>query len=180
MMAQLGYRWSRFMLWCPKSVFAFFEVLTIVFFSFTPAIFLASQRATAKSAPEGIFWPTLVSTIKNGQLILFTWTMLGTMVWLILPIWGNNRFVVLRSFLTLVVIFLAIWITSIGGYDPTYQNPNPSLVTASVYIYALSLIVYVFLKVINDPPAPDLGKTFRKDEEALEQSYYDEISGRTS
>jgi|GEM_PF-5503662 len=147
------------------------EVGIVAAFSFVPAILSANQSATKADTTEPVFIPTLLSYVSKGQLVVFTAAILGTIIWQALPFWQPDRFVRTRSAILLLIIILAIFVTNIGGFDPSFKGGNESLFLTSVFTYLIALVTYLVLLVINHPPDIDFGASLKSESDALVEKY---------
>jgi hypothetical protein len=161
--------------WIGSGIRALMEVAVVVLFSFLPAFLAASKSAFTSNEKESVFLSIFLSTVANGQLLVFTSAILGTVIWLALPFWQKERFVVLRSVLIFIVFVLVVFVTFVGGFDPKFQSTNPNLVHTSILTYLVTIFAYVVLLVINDPPEADLGRAFQSDAKMLEDKYNKEM-----
>ena len=147
------------------------EVGIVAFFSFVPAVLSASRMSMSAEHQDHVFIPSLLASVSNGQLVVFTAAILGTIIWQALPFWQPSKFVKVRSFLILIITILVIFVTYIGGFDPSFKGGNSLLFTTSIYTYLFALITYMVLLVINNPPETDLGASMQIESDALANNY---------
>jgi hypothetical protein len=101
--------------------------------------------------------------IQLGQLFLYAFAMIGTLVWLLLAR-STNAHVLFRIVLGLVTI--AITIVSVGIFmqDPTMSTKlSDFLVMMSIVCLIGCLATYFFLLMCESAPVKPAGSSYRKD-----------------
>ncbi|MEN1972391.1 hypothetical protein WCE34_08625 [Luteimonas sp. MJ204] len=99
----------------------------------------------------------LAEAIGGGQLFLYAYGLIGTIIWLSFMRW-DRQVNGPRRILGFVTILIAFAIVGMLGLDPTISNAkNQTILSASYWIYGSFLFInYLLLFYIEiDPPPPE-------------------------
>jgi hypothetical protein len=142
---------------------AFEEVFVVSVVSIVPLVlltFIASARSSADTPFDlvNIIW----AAISSGQLFLYSFSMLGMIIWLFVEEstkpFAPRKYFVLAAFLSGSLCLL------IYGLDPELSRPlNPVLVRISIWIYGSYLLMYYALLVFKMLRAPSVDDTVDSD-----------------
>jgi hypothetical protein len=139
---------------------AFEEVFVVSVVSICPLVvlpFLASVRSTA-DVPFDLL-NTIWAAISSGQLYLYSFAMLGMIIWLSVEDVSNKRFPP-RKYFIVAATLSAFLCVLVYGSDPGLSKPlNPIVVRISIWIYCGYLLMYYALLVFKMVRAPTVTET---------------------
>jgi hypothetical protein len=147
---------------------AFEEVFVVSVVSIVPLgllPFIESLRIGAQ-APfdlENTIW----AAISSGQLFLYSFAMLGMIIWLSVEDVSSKPFAP-RKYFIVVALLAAFLCLLVYESDPALSRPlNPLIVKVSICIYCGYLAMYYALLVFKMLRAPPLGETVDSEVESL-------------
>jgi hypothetical protein len=113
---------NLFLIWVRPFFESFAEVFIVTLIGIAPFL-LAVIRHNAINGKGSEFdiGTVFVSSFSGGQLYLYAFSMLGTLLWLSIFKWT----VPLRAYrwiLALIVILIGFLIVALGGIDPTFST----------------------------------------------------------
>jgi hypothetical protein len=139
---------------------AFEEVFVVSVVSICPLValpFLASLKSTADGPIDLL--TTIWAAISSGQLYLYSFAMLGMIIWLSAEDVSNKRFPP-RKYFIVAAILSAFLCVLVYGSDPGLSKPlNPVVVRISIWIYCGYLLMYYALLVFKMIRAPTITET---------------------
>lgn len=110
--------------------------------------------------------PFVNGTIENGQLLLFSFSMLGTLLWLSGVDIVGKRFPVRWLFIAIIVL-LGTACIALFSMNADQKNVLPSwLIEFSAWTYVGFILIHVVLIRITTNES-DLGKTYKRNAAAL-------------
>jgi hypothetical protein len=144
------------------------EVFVVSVVSIFP-LFLLPFIASMKSGPDVPFdlANTIWAAISAGQLFLYSFAMLGMIIWLSVEDLTNKAFpprkyFIVAAFLTGCLCLLAY------ESDPSLSKPlNPFVVRVSMWIYFGYLLMYYMLLVFKMLRAPPLSEAVEMEVDSL-------------
>ena len=139
---------------------AFEEVFVVSVVSIVPLgllPFIASMKADP-SAPFDL-GATIWAAISSGQLFLYSFAMLGMIIWLSVEDVSSKPFPP-RKYFIVVAVLAAFLCMLVYESDPGLSRPlNPVIVKISIWIYCGYLGMYYALLVFKMARAPSLEET---------------------
>jgi hypothetical protein len=142
------------------------EIFFVCALSLIPLFALAVIDLLRSPAPQisQLFW----NAIANGQLYLYSFSLLGTLYWLCQKEHENFGRFQPRRYLMFLILVPAIVIVVVYAYDPTMSKPlDPGLVKTSFFIYALYVLLYYILLVFDHLEPPDVEDQLKKETKTL-------------
>ena len=139
---------------------AFDEVLVVILVSVFPLLLLPFVTSL-KHPPETPFefTTTIWSAIASGQLYLYSFSLFGTIVWLLVEDVSSREFPP-RKYFSVAAILTAFLCLIVYGFDPGLTKPlNPVLVRISIWIYIAYVLMYYALLVFKMLRAPSISET---------------------
>jgi hypothetical protein len=139
---------------------AFEEVLVVSIVSIAPLAllpFIASMKASAETPfdLENTVW----AAISSGQLYLYSFAMLGMIIWLSVEDVSTKPFPP-RKYFIIAALLSAFLCLLVYETDPGLTKPlNPLVVKVSIWIYVGYLAMYYSFLVFKMVRAPSLGET---------------------
>ena len=146
-------RWARSVL--QRASRPFLEILIIVTVGFVP--FGANIVRTSQDKNEDL-WRFTLDSLSHGQLYLYSFSLFGTLVWLS---FFNDRLpnFPARTAIRLVVLLSGIFMSVIGGVDPSFSNIlNTTVINMSFTIYIVFLVCYFALLFSLEPRPETVGE----------------------
>jgi hypothetical protein len=159
---------NLFGVWIRPFLESIAEVLIVTLIGIAPFLLaVIRHNAINDKASEFDIGTVFVSSFSGGQLYLYAFSMLGTLLWLSIFKWTVPQRAY-RWFLALVVVLIGFLIVALGGIDPTFSTiNNAAIVRLSFYCYGSFVIIY-FLLLIGEKEKPSSArKTFREEANAL-------------
>ncbi|MBB4370181.1 hypothetical protein GGD63_002974 [Bradyrhizobium sp. cir1] len=147
---------------------SFAEVCIVIIVGVAPFV-LAVIRHNATSGKDADFDINTVfaSSFSGGQLYLYAFSLLGTLLWLSIFKWTVPQ----RAYkwiLGLIVTLAGFLIAALGGIDPTFSTiNNTAIVRLSYYCYALFVVIYFMLLIGEKEKPPSARSTLRQEADAL-------------
>lgn len=138
---------------------AFEEVFVVSVVSIAPLLllpFIASVRSGADTPfdPAHEIW----TAVSAGQLFLYSFAMLGMIIWLSVEDVSTKPFPP-RKYFIVAAVLTAFLCLLVYESDPSLSKPlNPSIVKVSIWIYCSYLGMYYALLVFKMLRAPPLGE----------------------
>jgi hypothetical protein len=131
------------------------EVFVVIIFSIFPLLLLPFV-ASLKLSPDAPFdfTTTIWSAVASGQLYLYSFSLFGTIIWLLVEDVSSRAFPP-RKYFSVAAILTAFLCLFVYGSDPGLTKPlNPILVRISIWIYvAYMLMYYALQRRRNHPPS---------------------------
>jgi uncharacterized membrane protein len=152
---------------------AFEEVCFVCIVSLVPLFCLPLiEHARGLQSWDNLFW----DAIDSGQLYLYSFGLLGTLLWLVLKDRSETVPFAPRKYLALFVIFPAMAILIVYTIDPTLRRHlSDPLVKASIFFYLLYCLMYYVLLVFDKLPPPDTESWLTQESQQLMAQYEREI-----
>lgn len=122
------------------------------------------------------FWATTVSTFGAGQLFLYAFSIWGTLIWLMIN-GVRGRFGFARGLILCVLFVMALGVSGIGIFDPSFQTKNQLVVQLSYWCYGITIASYFVLLWMSVPSEVDLGDELANGSKKLEERYRQELGG---
>lgn len=147
------------------------EVFVVTIFSLIPLVISALAHNAGKENYQFEITPIIQSSFGGGQLFLYSFSLIGTLIWLSFVRWDIPR-IAPRIVIGLIVVVTGFLITSLAGIDPTLSNiKNPFLIDVSYYIYFATILTYYLLLFFCkiEPPSPE--ESLNKGSNDLMQDY---------
>lgn len=139
---------------------AFGEVFVVAVVSIVPLLllpFIASIRASADTPFDLV--TTIWAAISSGQLYLYSFSMLGMVIWLSVDDVSNKSFSP-RKYFVVAALLSGFLCLLVYGSDPGLSKPlNPVVVELSIWVYGGYLLMYYMLLVFKMVRAPSVGET---------------------
>jgi hypothetical protein len=147
---------------------AFEEVFVVAVVSIVPLLllpFIASLKSGAE-APFDLL-TTIWPAISSGQLYLYSFSMLGMIIWLSVEDVSNKPFPP-RKYFIVVALLTAFLCLLVYETDPGLSKPlHPFVVRVSVWVYGSYLAMYYMLLVFKMLRAPSLGEAVKTEVDDL-------------
>jgi hypothetical protein len=135
------------------SLSAFLEVTVTTALSLVPllAIGLVAfvKNTTGTSLVDALFEP-----VNRGQLFLYCFSTLATVLWLIFYDSGQLSRITIGP----LVVILILYVVLLLGVDPQMTSlTNPTIIESSYYIYTISVFLHLIILSIKNakPPSVD-------------------------
>lgn len=147
---------------------AFEEVFVVIVVSIFP-LFLLPFIASAKLAADVPFefTTTIWSAVASGQLYLYSFSLFGTIIWLCVEDVSSREFPP-RKYFSIAAILAAFLCLLVYSFDPALTKPlNPTLVSISIWIYAIYVLMYYALVVFKMLRAPSISDTVNNEVTSL-------------
>lgn len=163
--------WIRQLFTRPKThLNALMEVVVTAIISLVPLVITA---VVYNYKNEGVFrfWSGMQGAVGGGQLFLYAYALLGTIVWLAFmkadrPMNAPRRVI---GFLTFVT---ALFIVALLGLDPTISNAkNPFILTASYWTFGGFLVAQYLLLFFVDIEPPSAEQSLADSAKGLVNKY---------
>jgi hypothetical protein len=147
---------------------AFEEVFVVSVVSIVPLgllPFIASIKLGAETPfdLENTIW----AAISSGQLYLYSFAMLGMIIWLSVEDVSSKPFPPRKYFIVAAIISAFLCLLVYESDPGLSKQLNPFVVKVSVWIYGGYLAMYYALLVFKMVRAPSLGETVDTDVEGL-------------
>ena len=147
---------------------AFEEVFVVSVVSIVPLVllpFISSIKASAETPFH--LMSTIWAAISSGQLYLYSFAMLGMIIWLSVDDVSNRAFPP-RKYFVVAAILSAFLCLLVYGADPGLSKPlNSVVVQISMCIYGAYLLMYYMLLVFKMLRAPSVGETVNSEVKTL-------------
>lgn len=147
---------------------AFAEVFVVSVVSIVPLLllpFITSVKASAETPFD--LMTTIWTAISSGQLYLYSFAMLGMIIWLSVEDVSSKPFPP-RKYFVVAAILSGFLCLLVYGSDPSLSKPlNPVVVRISVWIYCGYLLMYYVLLVFKMLRAPPFGDTVNSEVDSL-------------
>ncbi len=163
----------RLLHWCGLLAQAFAEVFIVVIIGILPFLIAVIRYNFDKNDPAHRFDISTVfaDSFSGGQLYLYAFSLLGTLMWLGVFNW-TVQYRAARLLLALIVILIGFALAGLGGIDPTFSTiRNRAIVDMSVYFYVVSIAIYFLLLVITKLEPPSFRRTLGGETAALIDRY---------
>lgn len=144
------------------------EVLVVTIFGIFPFLLAVLRYNTIQHPQTGIdIAPVFEQSFSGGQLFLYTFSLLGTLLWLAFFDW-TAPVRLHRWVLGLAVLLVGFVLVGLGGIDPTFSTiRNQAIVSLSFWCYGLYTLFYFLLLLGAKQTPPAAGATFNADAERL-------------
>lgn len=159
---ELGERIGEFL--TDRFAKAFAEVAVVTICGILPFLLAVLRYNTIKHPQAGIeIAPVFLESFSGGQLFLYAFSLLGTLLWLAIFNWTIPRRP-LRWILGLCVVIVGFALVGLGGIDPSFSTiQNVEIVGLSKWCYGLFTLIYFLLLLAAKEPPPKAGATFASD-----------------
>jgi hypothetical protein len=149
---------------------AFAEVFVVTIFGIFPFLLAVLRYNTIQHPQAGIdIIPVFQQSFSGGQLFLYAFSLLGTLLWLAFFNW-TTPIRLHRWLLGLIVLVVGFVLVGLGGIDPTFSTiQNPAIVSLSFWCYGAYTVIYFLLLLEAKQPPPPAGNTFKADAEKLKE-----------
>jgi hypothetical protein len=157
-----------FSVWTWPFLESFAEVLIVTVVGIVPFVLaVLRHNATNGKVTEFDIRSVFVSSFSGGQLYLYAFSLLGTLLWLSVFKWTVPQ----RAYkwiLGLIVTLVGFLIAALGGIDPTFSTiNNAAIVRLSFYCYGIFVIIYFLLLIGEKEKPPSARATLRDEASAL-------------
>lgn len=146
---------------------AILEVGCVGALGVVPLFAAAYLQSSDPSIPVSAATLSLRNLIELGQLYLYSFSLIGTLLWLLLAR-SNGAHVSLRVVLGFLVLIIAASCIGVYMQNPAMSSKLPAhLVSFSVLCFASCLILYFVLLLCSSSEAPTASETLNRDVKGL-------------
>jgi len=141
------------------------ELMSTLFIALSPIWLGAVVIFCIQDNPDKNYWRILLNSLKNGELIIYSTSLLAPVIYMALKERGAVRIFPSRLSSIIAVIILLLITTSIfsiqrGGY---YYH-STTVFKFSSLIFIISILILYIAMVYNNSRLPDAGEEFQNQE----------------
>jgi hypothetical protein len=156
---------------------AFGEVFTVTLVSLIP-LFLLPIGDQLRNGSGNILAGTFLDAISAGQLYLYSFAMLGMILWLC---WKEHEYLnqfAPRLYFGLLAFIPSVLIVTVYSFDPTLSKKlSPPLIIFSLVVYALYVCLYYILRVYDNLRPPSVDQQLLSEADAMAARYQEQTPG---
>jgi hypothetical protein len=146
------------------------EVLVTAMFALAPLLITAIVY-NYKNAGNFDLGQGVDQAIGGGQLFLYAYALIGTIIWLAFVKWDREMHGP-RRILGIITLLAAFAIVGMLGLDPTISSAkNAVIVKASYWTYVAFLVIYYLLLFYLEIDPPDPEESLKSGSQKLKQRY---------
>ena len=150
--------WLRQLFTRPREHFSsLIEVFVTAVFALLPLALAAIKYNYEKAGDNFVFDQIVRQAFGGGQLFLYSYALIGTIIWLSLVKWDRPA-TAPRRFFGFITIIGSLTLVYLLAIDPTLSSAkNYLIIEARYWAYASFLLInYLLLFYMNiDPPTPE-------------------------
>ena len=142
------------------------EVIVVTGLSLIPLLAIGFVSFVQDGSRTDLF-AALLEPLGRGQLYLYSFSVLASVIWLVIADLGPTA----RKVVGPTAVILLIYIILLLGISPEMNNlGNKMIVSYSIYVYTMSVLLYLCSLLIKSarPPLPE--ETFDVGVDKLQQS----------
>lgn len=145
------------------NILVFVEVLVITAISLVP-LFAIGAVAFVNDGQGGDFVGIFLKPISNGQLYLYCFSTLATVLWLAII----AKSLLLRVVIVPTVVLLVLFVALLLGVDPQLNSlRNVTIIKLSYYLYAFSVLLYLLVLSIKNAEGPPVTQSIDRGVDTL-------------